>query len=123
MPENCGTSSGKYAVAVSMEPSSTVKKRELGLDESAVVYDFTFDYDFGPITRRGDPNKLLGIDYSDDPGYWATVVTAPPGPPPKTCDLEAHAAWRRDLDRHMNERREAEIEYNSSTRTLLVRRV
>ncbi|KAI1381148.1 family 18 glycosyl hydrolase [Hypoxylon crocopeplum] len=110
MPEGCGAPGGKYAVAVSMEPSSSLTKRDLHLDDSAVVYDFTFDYNFGPIARRGDPNMLLRIDYSDDPGYWATVVTPPPGPAPKTRDLEAHEAWKRDLDRHVNERREAEIE-------------
>jgi len=110
MPEGCGTPGGKYAVAVSMEPASRLTKRSLGLGESAVVYDFTFDYDFGPIARRGDSNKLLRIDYSDDPGDWATVVTPPPGPPPKTRDIEAHETWRRDLDRHLIERREAEIE-------------
>lgn len=110
MPEGCGAPGGKYAVAVSMEPSSSLTKRHLNLDESAVVYDFTFDYNFGPIARRGDPNKLLRIDYSDDPGYWATIVTPPPGPPPRTRDPEAHATWKRDLDRHIVERREAEIE-------------
>jgi chitinase len=77
MPGDCGP--GRYAVAVSLEPSRDhahlkphLVKRGL---ESAPVYDFTFDYDFGVFERRADKsNVLLRIDYSDDPGYWSEIV-------------------------------------------------
>lgn len=77
MPENCGP--GKYAVAVSLEPSKnhTEIHRRLvkrGL-EAAPVFDFTFDYDFSVIEKRADQsNVLVRIDYSDDPGYWSHIV-------------------------------------------------
>jgi chitinase len=60
-------------------PSRLVKKLEKrGVTEPA-VFDFTFDYDWTPIVKRGDPNKRIRIDYSDDPGYWASIVAAKPG--------------------------------------------
>jgi chitinase len=77
MPGNCGP--GRYAVAVSLEPSvdhGHLKKHlvKRGL-AAAPVYDFTFDYDFGVFEKRADPsNVLLRIDYSDDPGYWSEIV-------------------------------------------------
>jgi chitinase len=77
MPSNCGP--GRYAVAVSLEPSvdhEHLKKHlvKRGLD-AAPVYDFTFDYDFGVFEKRADQSKvLLRIDYSDDPGYWSEIV-------------------------------------------------
>lgn len=77
MPGDCGP--GRYAVAVSMTPSTDhshlhkhLVKRGL---EAARVFDFTFDYDYSPIEKRADKsNVLLRIDYSDDPGYWDTIV-------------------------------------------------
>jgi chitinase len=75
MPSGCGP--GKYAMAVSLEPSSSqilpshLEKRGLN---NPTVYDLTFDYDFTPLQRRGGSNVLLRIDYSDDPGYWNDVV-------------------------------------------------
>ncbi|KAF5852879.1 hypothetical protein GGP41_008338 [Bipolaris sorokiniana] len=79
MPGDCGP--GRYAVAVSMTPSTDhshlhkhLVKRGL---EAARVFDFTFDYDYSPIEKRADKsNVLLRIDYSDDPGYWDTIVAA-----------------------------------------------
>ncbi|ORY04392.1 hypothetical protein BCR34DRAFT_572769 [Clohesyomyces aquaticus] len=79
MPGDCGP--GRYAVAVSLEPSAShehlkphLVKRGL---ESAPVYDFTFDYDFSVFEKRADKsNVLLRIDYSDDPGYWSDIVLA-----------------------------------------------
>jgi len=81
MPGDCGP--GRYAVAVSLEPSldhhhlkKHLVKRGLG---SALVYDFTFDYDFSVFEKRADPSKvLLRIDYSDDPGYWSEIVCMSP---------------------------------------------
>jgi chitinase len=81
MPEDCGP--GRYAVAWSMEPSTNhdhirdhFEKR--GLSDSS-VFDFTFDYDSTHFEKRADSNVLLRIDYSDDPGYWQTIVADAPG--------------------------------------------
>ncbi|KAK1971060.1 hypothetical protein LY78DRAFT_568603 [Colletotrichum sublineola] len=82
MPEGCGP--GRYAMAVSLTPSGNqtlrhhlVKRNPLLAD--AYVYDFTFDYDFSPLRKRGKgSNVLLRIDYSDDPGYWNEMVVAAP---------------------------------------------
>jgi chitinase len=78
MPSRCGP--GKYSVAVSMTESVNhthlhhrLEKRGL---RNAPVYDFTFDYDFSPIKKRGQSNVLVRIDYSDDPGYWGVIVSA-----------------------------------------------
>jgi len=76
MPAGCGP--GKYAMAVSLEPSvnQTLPHRlvKRGL-KHPIMYDFVFDYDFTPLQRRdGGSNTLLRIDYSDDPGYWNTIV-------------------------------------------------
>ena len=103
MPGNCGP--GKYAIAVGMELSTdhshlhqSLFKRGLG---DAAVYDLTFDYDFSPIQKRSSSDVLLRIDYSDDPGYWASIVEAKAGSKRKRdLDLEVeehfdgnHKAW------------------------------
>ncbi|KAH9230227.1 glycoside hydrolase family 18 protein [Colletotrichum gloeosporioides 23] len=82
MPEGYGP--GRYAMAVSLSPSSNqtmphrLVKRRPELDD-AQVYDLTFDYDFSPLRRRaGGSNVLIRIDYSDDPGYWSDIVAAAP---------------------------------------------
>jgi chitinase len=80
MPEDCGP--GKYAVAWKMEPSTDhdhIRHRlvKRGLSE-APVYDFVFDYDFTHFEKRADSNVLLRIDYSDDPGYWQSIVADKP---------------------------------------------
>lgn len=115
MPAGCGP--GKYAVAVSMEPAKhQILPRHLEDElidkwgfkrKDAVVYDFTFDYDFGPIVRRGDTNKLIRIDYSDDPGYWANVVVAPPSKIKRDDDPEL---WVRAVEEHAMARREVQLE-------------
>jgi chitinase len=81
MPGDCGP--GRYAVAWAMQPSTDhdhirhhLEKR--GLSDSA-VFDFTFDYDFTHFEKRADSNVLLRIDYSDDPGYWQSIVAEKPG--------------------------------------------
>jgi chitinase len=77
MPGHCGP--GKYAVAVDLQPSESHQHlhnylHKRGLDHSH-VYDFTFDYDYSPIEKRGAAsNVLLRIDYSDHPGYWKKIV-------------------------------------------------
>ncbi|OAK93414.1 hypothetical protein IQ06DRAFT_236443, partial [Phaeosphaeriaceae sp. SRC1lsM3a] len=101
MPGNCGP--GRYAVAVSLEPSEDhdhLKKHlvKRGL-ESAPVYDFTFDYNFGVFEKRADKsNVLLRIDYSDDPGYWSEIVSAPHDKRKRDLEVEElfdgdHKAW------------------------------
>ncbi len=107
MPKGCGP--GKYAVAVSMEevahpeqsaplPKKLVKRlAERGIAEPT-VYSLTFDYDFGPIVRRADSNKLIRIDYSDDPGYWANIVLGKPGAPAKREETASYFQ-KRDMER------------------------
>jgi chitinase len=77
MPHDCGP--GRYAVAVSTVSSTSHSHLRKHLEkcglQSAPLYDFTIDYDFSPIEKRADAsNVLLRIDYSDDPGYWSTIV-------------------------------------------------
>lgn len=84
MPDGCGP--GKYAVAVSMTPSTDhelpgvlgkhLEKRGISTPR---VYDLTYDYDYSPIVKRGDKRVKIRIDYSTDPGYWAEIVAAQPG--------------------------------------------
>jgi chitinase len=75
LPDRCGP--GRYAMAVSLETSEKqdkpkhLIKRGLG---NETVYDFTFDYDFTPLQKRQATNVLLRVDYSDDPGYWDSVI-------------------------------------------------
>ncbi|GME43871.1 Glycosyl hydrolases family 18 [Neofusicoccum parvum] len=74
MPEGCGP--GKYAVAKNMTVSSNqelpnhLHKRDLVGRE---VYDLTFDYDFTRVPRDlGE--SLMRIDFSNEEGYWDSVV-------------------------------------------------
>jgi chitinase len=104
MPEDCGP--GKYAVAWKMDPSTShdhIRHRlvKRGLSD-APVYDLTFDYDFTSFEKRADQSKVLvRIDYSDDPGYWSSIIAAKPGSKEKIKrDLEIdtlfdgdHKAW------------------------------
>lgn len=76
MPKGCGA--GKYAVAVSMAQAkeqvipSRLRRR---LSHRAILYDLTFDYEFGRVPRDlGDTQ--MRIDFSNQPGYWDTVVAA-----------------------------------------------
>lgn len=41
------------------------------------MYEFTFDYDFTPIHKRGESDVLFRIDYSSEPGYWDHIVNSP----------------------------------------------
>jgi chitinase len=83
MPPHCGA--GRYAVAVSMEPSANQTLTpdvvvKLGRRRTVAprLYDFTFDYDFKPIQARDSSDVLLRIDYASEPGYWASVVNSRP---------------------------------------------
>ena len=79
MPPHCGA--GRYAVAVSLEPSKNqtitpdieMKLRRRGTIAPR-IYDFTFDYDFSPIHGRDKSDVLVRIDYASEPGYWASIV-------------------------------------------------
>ncbi|KAK3331671.1 family 18 glycosyl hydrolase [Cercophora scortea] len=94
MPPHCGP--GKYAVAVDLQPlyadddnddmdgNSTdsryrdilpihIARRNL---KNPRVHVLTFDYDFSPIQGRTSSQILFRTDYSDDSGYWDTVVAA-----------------------------------------------
>lgn len=76
MPQGCGP--GKYAVAKSMEPSSSnnILPRHLShLGERAVVYDLTFDYNFQRVPRDlGDTQ--MRVDFSNQQNYWDEIVNA-----------------------------------------------
>ncbi|KAF2733512.1 hypothetical protein EJ04DRAFT_468282 [Polyplosphaeria fusca] len=100
MPDDCGP--GKYSVAVSLTESSNhthlyhrLAKRGL---QDHPIYDFTFDYDFSPLERRDQSNVLVRIDYSDDPGYWSHIVSAPHDKAKRDLEVEVkfggdHKAW------------------------------
>lgn len=74
MPQGCGP--GKYAVVKALEESANqqlpthLRARDLRLSK---IYDLTFDYDFTRVPRDlGDTQ--MRIDFSNEPGYWDTVV-------------------------------------------------
>lgn len=75
MPEGCGP--GKYAVAKSMKESAKqtlpahLAKRNYG--HKPVIYDLTFDYDFRRVPRDLGTTQMR-IDFSNEEGYWDTVV-------------------------------------------------
>lgn len=75
MPPHCGP--GKYAIAVSLKPAASQERPSYlvkrGL-ESETVYDFTFDYDYSPVTKRANADVLVRLDYSDNAGYWKAIV-------------------------------------------------
>ncbi|KAF2994020.1 hypothetical protein E8E14_001381 [Neopestalotiopsis sp. 37M] len=109
MPNGCGP--GPYAVAVDMVPSENqtvpghIKKRTT--DPDPVIYDLTFDYDFRRVPRDlGDTQFRL--DYSNEEGYWDTVVDSP-GQKRRKRSFEEHGgthkryledSWTADLDDH-----------------------
>ncbi|PLN83775.1 glycosyl hydrolases family 18-domain-containing protein [Aspergillus taichungensis] len=79
MPPRCGP--GRYAVAKSFDVSEDQSlpghlanvKRDLG---GASVYDLTFDYDFQRVPRAFGEAQMR-IDFSNQPGYWDSVVDRP----------------------------------------------
>lgn len=76
MPDGCGP--GHYAMAVSLHPSRNHTKPPKRLEKRSgvdwTIYDFTFDFDFSAVNKRGQSNVLMRIDYSDDVGYWDKIV-------------------------------------------------
>ncbi|KAK4097654.1 glycoside hydrolase family 18 protein [Parathielavia hyrcaniae] len=95
MPPSCGP--GKYAMAVSLVPSTnqTLPPHLTARRPGTQVYDFTFDFDFSRLQKR-ESNVLLRIDYSDDPGYWSTIVAAAPSKRRKRSLDEIHSEVKRD---------------------------
>lgn len=77
MPNGCGP--GRYAVAKSMEISNNqslphhLRKRDFG---GARVYDLTFDYDFARVPRAFGDSQMR-LDFSNEEGYWDSVVDRP----------------------------------------------
>jgi hypothetical protein len=77
MPDNCGP--GQYAVAHSLK-ESTSQDLPSHLTRRAAptrpIMDLEFSYDFG-LMKRTDEKVYLRIDYSNQPGYWNTIVDSP----------------------------------------------
>jgi hypothetical protein len=77
MPDNCGP--GQYIVAHSLKESNTkdlpaqLVKR---IAPTRPVMDLEFSYDFG-LMKRSDEKVYLRIDYSNQPGYWNSIVDSP----------------------------------------------
>ena len=100
MPDDCGP--GKYAIAVDLIRSTNhshlhphLAKRGL---QDHPIYDFTFDYDFSPLQKRGQSNVRVRIDYSDDPGYWKSIVAGHHNKEKRDAEVERdfdgnHKAW------------------------------
>lgn len=74
MPKGCGPS--RYAVAKSMVLSEKPLPEHLSkrhYDAKPVVYDLTFDFDWQRVPRDlGDTQ--LRVDYSNEVGYWDSIV-------------------------------------------------
>ena len=74
MPAGCGP--GKYAVAknfslsANQEIPSHLNRRVLS---GRTVYDLTFDYEFRRVPRDVGESQLR-IDFSNEEGYWDSVV-------------------------------------------------
>ncbi|KAI9370921.1 hypothetical protein BJX61DRAFT_548662 [Aspergillus egyptiacus] len=86
MPDRCGP--GRYAVTKSFVVSQNqslpdhLSKRDW---HETPVYGLTFDYDFRRVPRDfGDAQ--MRIDFSNQPGYWDSVVDRP-----GATDAERHA--------------------------------
>ncbi|KKY21949.1 putative glycosyl hydrolases family 18 protein [Diplodia seriata] len=77
LPEGCGP--GRYAVAKEFseaedqELPAHLAKRDYG--HKPRIYDLTFDYDFRRVPRDMG-NTQMRIDFSNEVGYWDTVVNA-----------------------------------------------
>jgi chitinase len=110
MPSRCGP--GRYAVAKELKESYNqslpghLNKREL---EGRSVYDLTFDYDFKRVPRDyGD--ALMRIDYSNQPGYWDSVVDRPAS----DSERKAKRAKRDETGYHKNRKRYLEDEWRDA---------
>jgi chitinase len=111
MPERCGP--GRYAVAKSFEISANqslaghLQKRDWG---GASVYDLTFDYDFARVPRDFGEAQMR-IDFSNQPGYWDSVVDRPAD---NADERAAHHAKRSETGYHQNRKRWIEQEWRDA---------
>lgn len=110
MPNRCGP--GRYAVAKELKESQNqtlpghLNKRDL---EGRSVYDLTFDYDFKRVPRDyGD--ALMRIDYSNQPGYWDSVVDRPAS----DSERKVKRAKRDETGYHKNRKRWLEDEWRDA---------
>ncbi|KAJ5598379.1 hypothetical protein N7537_008463 [Penicillium hordei] len=110
MPNRCGP--GRYAVAKELKESQNqtlpghLNKRDL---DGRSVYDLTFDYDFKRVPRDyGD--ALMRIDYSNQPGYWDSVVDRPAS----DSERKVKRAKRDETGYHKNRKRWLEDEWRDA---------
>lgn len=101
MPDRCGP--GRYAVAKSFKESDNqrlaghLNRRDLA---GKPVYDLTFDYDFKRVPRDfGEPQ--MRIDFSNQPGYWDSVVDRPG----KSDEERLSKRAKRDVDGYRKNRK------------------
>ena len=103
MPDSCGP--GKYAVAKDFRVSDNqelpegLSKRDLGLSQ---VYDLTYDYDFRRVPRSYGDSKMR-LDFSNEKGYWDSVVDRP-----------GNSKRKRDSTYHENPKRWLEEEWREA---------
>ncbi|KAI9150010.1 Chitotriosidase-1 [Paramyrothecium foliicola] len=101
MPQGQGCGPGKYAVATSLEISKNqtlprhLSKRNFG--HTPTVYDLTFDYDFTLVPREFGDTQMR-IDFSNQEGYWDTVVAAPSSKKSKRSLSDFNGNHRRWLE-------------------------
>lgn len=102
MPDSCGP--GKYAVAKSFGVSNNqelpdhLAKRGLA---SSQVYDLTYDYDFRRVPRSYGDSKMR-LDFSNEKGYWDSVVDRP-GDTKRKRDHTYHENPRRWMEEEWRE--------------------
>lgn len=89
MPIGCGP--GRYAVVKEMQLSQNqslpehVEKR--ALRSSRKVYDLTFDYAFERVPRAFGDSQMR-LDFSNEEGYWDSVVDRPGQKKKKRSEME-----------------------------------
>lgn len=111
LPDRCGP--GRYAVAKAFAQSKNqnlpghLSKR--GLDGRS-VYDLTFDYNFQRVPRDfGDAQ--MRIDFSNQPGYWDSVVDRPGG---TATERHTRKTKRDGSGYHQNRKRWMEDEWRDA---------
>ncbi|KAL3423877.1 glycosyl hydrolases family 18 protein, partial [Phlyctema vagabunda] len=101
MPQGQGCGPGKYSVAKSMTVSKDqslphhLYKRNFA--HKPVVYDLTFDYRFDRVSRAFGDTQLR-VDYSNQKGYWDSVVAKPIDKKRKRSLDEFHGSHKRWLE-------------------------
>lgn len=87
MPDGCGP--GKYAVVKHMTVSEdqTLPHHLYKRGLRGTVYDLTFDYDFRRVPRDFGDTQLR-VDFSNEEGYWDSVVDRPGQSKKKRDDMQ-----------------------------------